>query len=129
MILNRKGRTVFETLLVIILVSLLLVFFTTYFKRTVMVAREYSLISELSNIRTSILLYLVLNKRFPESLKQLVEEDIILPMQDIKIIEKSYLKTVSMDEEGYPLDPLGNRFGYNPESGLVWSTTKGYEGW
>ncbi len=103
--------------------------FATYLKRTVRIAHEYSLASELSNIRSSITLYFVIKKKYPESLHQLLEEEIILPFKDFKIIEKSYLKTVSTDENGNPLDPFGNQFDYNPKSGQIWTTTEGYKGW
>ena len=127
--LNKKGRTIYETLLVLILVLILLGLFGTYLKKTVRVANEYALTSELSNIRSSVILYFFINKKFPKSLNQLLEEEMILPFKDFKIIEKSYLKTVSTDENGNPLDPFGNEFGYNPKSGHVWTTTKDYKGW
>jgi competence protein ComGC len=126
---NKNGRTIFETLVVLILVLLLLGVFATYLKKTVRIAHEYSLASELSNIRSSVTLYLVINKRYPKSLNQLLEEELILPFKDFKIIDKSYLKAVSTDESGSPLDPFGNKFGYNPKSGHVWTTTIGYKGW
>ena len=127
--LNKKGRTIFETLLVLVLVLLLLGLFATYLKRTVRIVREYSLASELSNIRSSITLYFVINKRYPESLNQLLEEEIILPFKDFKIIKKRYLETTSTDKNGTPLDPFGNQFGYNPKSSHVWTTTEGFKGW
>ncbi len=107
----------------------LLGLFASYLQRTIRVAHEYSLASELSNVRSSVTLYFVIKKRYPKSLNQLLEEEIILPFKDFKIIEKSYLKTVSSDNNGNPLDPFGNQFGYNPTSGQVWTTTEGYEGW
>ncbi len=128
-LLNDSGRTILENLLTIILVFFLLGFFAIYFEKTTKVAREYTLISELANIRSSIEVYAAINRNFPKSLNQLLEEQLILPFKDFKILKKDLLKNISVDEHGNPLDPFGNKFGYNPKSGYVWTTTKGYNGW
>ncbi|MBI5875376.1 MAG: hypothetical protein HZB81_05980, partial [Deltaproteobacteria bacterium] len=65
---NNKGRTVFETLLALIIIGILIVGAITYLQRATKVVKEYAMISELGNIRTSVLLYFVINKRFPDSL-------------------------------------------------------------
>jgi type II secretory pathway pseudopilin PulG len=128
-VLSDSGRTILENLLTIILVSFLLGFFAIYIEKTTKVAREYTLISELANIRSSIEVYAAINRKFPNSLNQLLEKQLILPFKDFKILKKDLLKNISVDEHGNPLDPFGNKFGYNPKSGYVWTTTTSYGGW
>ena len=144
---NNKGRTVFETLLALIIIGILLVGAITYFQRATKVVKEYALMSELGNIRISVLLYFVINKKFPDSLKQMVDEKIILPFQDTEaikkmtgnagitvqtgtiIIDRTYLEKMSMDKEGNILDPFGNSYNYDPRLGKLSSSTPNYGGW
>lgn len=145
---NNKGRTVFETLLALIIVGILLVGAIIYIQRATRVVKEYAMISELGNIRTSVLLYFVVNKRFPNSLKQMVDEKIILPFQDTEaikkmaggnagiavqtgtiIIDRTYLERISMDKQGNILDAFGNPYNYDPRLGKVASSTSAYVGW
>ncbi|MBI3754043.1 MAG: hypothetical protein HY266_08400 [Deltaproteobacteria bacterium] len=144
---NNKGRTVFETLLALIIVGALIIGAITYIQRATKIVKDYAMISELGNIRTSVLLYFVINKRFPNSLKQMVEEKIILPFHDpeaIKkmtgdagvtvqtgtiIIDRTYLEKISMDKNGNITDPFGNPYNYDPRLGKVASSTPGYGGW
>jgi len=144
---NNKGRTVFETLLALIIIGILLVGAITYFQRATKVVKEYALMSELGNIRISVLLYFVINKKFPDSLKQMVDEKIILPFQDTEaikkmtgnagitvqtgtiIIDRTYLEKMSMDKEGNILDPFGNPYTYDARLGKVSSSTQSYGGW
>ena len=145
---NSKGRTVFEMLLALIIVGILLIGAITYIQRATKLVKEYALMSELSNIRTSVLLYFVINKKFPDSLKQMVDEKIILPFQDTEtlqkmvgtkaninvqsgtiIIDRTYLEKIAIDKDGNILDSFGNPYSYDPRLGKVSSTTSNYGGW
>ncbi len=146
--LNNKGKTVFETLLALIIIGILLIGAVTYFQRTTTVIKEYSLISELGNIRTTILLYFVINKKFPGSLKQMLDEKIILPFHDTEtlkkmagqtpglnlqsgtiIIDRTYLEKIAMDKDGNITDPFGNPYNYDARLGKISSSTPNYRGW
>lgn len=145
---NNQGRTVFGTVLALIVVGILLVGAITYIQRATRIVKEYAMISELGNVRTSILLYFVINKKFPDSLKQMVSEKIILPFQDTEdlkkmaggnpgitfqtgtiIIDRTYLERMALDKEGNVLDSFGNPYNYDPRLGKVSSSTPGYGGW
>jgi len=145
---NNKGRTVFEMLLALIIVGILLIGAITYIQRATKVVKEYALMSELGNIRTSVLLYFVINRKFPDSLKQMVNEKIILPFQDTEaikkmagqtpginfqtgtiIIDRTYLEKIAMDKDGNITDSFGNPYNYDPRLGKVSSLTAGYVGW
>lgn len=87
-------------------------------------AKEGALIDQLRAVRSSVQLYLTLNKSMPENLT-------ILTTEKYTIGDKMgfYLGGVTVDNENYPLDAFGNRFTYNPSNGEVHSTTKGFESW
>ncbi len=129
-----------------IIIGILLVGAITYFQKATRVIKEYAMMSELSNIRTSILMYFVINREFPESLTQMVEEKIIVPFRDRKaidkmkglekeislqpgsiIIDRTYLEEMSIDSKGRILDPFGKPYLYDKELGRVKSSTSGYE--
>ncbi|MDP2682909.1 MAG: hypothetical protein Q8P28_08930 [Deltaproteobacteria bacterium] len=144
---NNKGRTVFEMLLALIIVGILLIGAITYIQRATKIVKEYALISELGNIRTSVLLYFVINRKFPDSLKQMVSEKIILPFQDTEaikkmagnagvtvqtgtiIIDRTYLEKIAMDKDGNITDPFGNPYNYDARLGKISSSTFNYGGW
>ena len=145
---NNKGRTVFEMLLALIIVGILLIGAITYLQRATTVVKEYALMSELGNIRTSVLLYFVINRKFPDSLKQMVNEKIILPFQDTEamkkmagqspglnlqsgtiIIDRTYIEKIAMDKDGNITDPFGNPYSYDARLGKISSSTSGYGGW
>lgn len=144
---NNKGRTAFEALLALIIVGLLIIGAITYIQRATKVVKEYAMISELGNIRTSILLYFVINKKYPESLKQMVNEKIILPFQDTEaikkmagnagisvqtgtvVIDRTYLERMSTDKDGNIIDPFGGEYNYDARLGKISSLTPGYGGW
>ena len=144
---NNKGRTVFEMLLALIIVGILLIGAITYIQRATKVVKEYALMSELGNIRTSVLLYFVINRKFPDSLKQMVNEKIILPFQDTEaikkmagtaginiqsgtiIIDRTYLEKIAMDKDGNITDPFGNPYNYDARLGKISSSTFNYGGW
>ena len=93
------------------------------------ITKEYALISELSNIRTSILIYYILNKKYPNSLGQMMDEKIILPFQADTVIDRTYLERASLNKEGEILDPFGNPYKYDRLTGKLNSSTSDYTAW
>jgi len=126
---NKSGRTVFEALLLLSLVGILMATAVHMFFNSVTAAREVALKSELTNIRTAVRLYHILNKRYPASLKGMVEESYVLSFQETPVLKKAYLEKISTDEDGNILDPFGGLFIYNKSNGKVRSSTSGYESW
>lgn len=124
----QAGRTVFETLLITSLFGILLVVAVSNFLTSVKLAKETALRVELSNMRTSVILYLTLNRRYPESLKNMTNEGYALPTGNGHIKYK-YLEGMAVDGNGDLLDPFGSPFTYEKKKGWVKSSTKGYESW
>jgi Tfp pilus assembly protein PilE len=125
---NQKGFTSLETLFVCIIIGLFIGIAVPYYERVALEAKEVTLRIGLVNIRSGIRLYYALQEHYPADLKSLIHKKYLLPVQD-GIISGEYLTAQSVDSEGNLLDPFGNRYQYNPVSGHVVSSTKGYEIW
>lgn len=134
---GQRGRTVFEALIAVILFLALIFFAVERYYAAIKPVRETALTMELSNLRRAVYYYTVINKRLPGSLKELVEGKAVVTKNDIDIDDMGnriifmgkYIETMDTDAEDYPTDPFGNRFDYDPASGKVSSSTKGYETW
>jgi len=127
---NNHGRVLFETILVTIFVALFLIIAVEKFWTSARIAREGALQIELSNIRRAVSFYLITKGKLPDSLKQLVKEQVVIPKHDVLVrMEWPFIQEMALDEEGYPLDVFGRRFSYDPKTGMVKSGTKGYEMW
>ncbi len=85
---------------------------------------EQSLMAQLQSIRTSIHLYAVLNKTFPPNLQTLITQKYTIGSRT-----SLYLTGVEVDDQNYPMDPLGHRFEYDPTTGRVWPGTEAYQLW
>ena len=90
--------------------------------------------AELRSIRTAVNAYRAQHgNRRPESLRVLSTEKYIIRKAE-KTPEAgpaggNYLRVSALDDEGYPVDPFGNRYRYDPKTGDVGSGTEGYESW
>jgi hypothetical protein len=71
----------------------------------------------------------MVNNRYPDNLLQLVNKHYLLQVREDTIFTQEYLRSLAVDEEGYPLDPFENPYRYDPLSGYVASITEGYENW
>lgn len=126
---GEQGLGIIDTLIVVVLISILIGVVIPKYQRMAQEAREAVLQVSLGNIRKGIQLYVLTKKEIPPDLQVLIREQVVIPMASGTIFSDTYLNSVTMDSEGYPLDPFGNRFGYLPATGQVFSTTKGYEKW
>ena len=125
---GQAGRTTFETLLITSLVGILLVIAISNFLTSVRLVREVALRSELGNIRTAVILYITLNRRYPASLRDMVREGYTLPTGS-GLIKYKYIEGMAVDKDGNLLDTFGAPFTYESETGWVKSSSKGYESW
>jgi hypothetical protein len=123
------GRTVFDALLVCFVVAGLVVAMMTYFDSLTREARETALRMGLGNIRMGVRLYHVLNERYPKDVRELFSTGYLLPAGKDSVFEAKYLESQALDNGGYPVDPFGHRYRYDPAMGRVLSSTTGYERW
>jgi type II secretory pathway pseudopilin PulG len=123
------GLTVFDTLLVCILITGMMAVLMNYYERTIQEARETALKTDLASIRLSIQLYQALNGRYPGDLKELLKTRFLIPTKEGTIFNDQYLRAQALDPAGYPLDPFGQRYRYDRTVGRVSSSTGRYENW
>jgi type II secretory pathway pseudopilin PulG len=126
---GEKGLGIIDTLIVLVLISILIGVVIPKYQRMADEARETALKMGLQNIRMAIRVYHMVNQGYPADLKDLVNKRFILPVREDTIFSQEYLRTLAMDADGYPLDPYGNRYRYDSISGHVASITEGYENW
>ena len=132
--LNEQGRSVFETLLVLALIALVVILAIEKFESSARSLRETALTIELANLRRAVVHYAMLEKKLPGSLVELASDNLEIPAKGLQgerkiIVSGRFVETATRDTEGNPLDPFGGRYGYDPATGKVWSTTQGYGSW
>lgn len=131
---NQRGMTILDTLITLSLIGILIWVVIPRYQRLAVEAQRVALRTELGSIRMALQLYKIKNHRYPPDLRVLLREQYLLPVsqepgKEGGIFKQSYLEARSLDEEGYLLDPFGNRYAYDPRTGRVWSRTQGYEDW
>jgi len=124
-----RGYGVVETALVVILMGLLAVVVMERYQRTLYEAQKTALKAELVNIRQALALYKALNGRYPASLRELLERRALAPYEAGILLSPRYLEHQAVDEQGRLLDPFGAPYIYDPATGTVRSSRRGFEGW
>ena len=126
---EEKGLGIIDTLIVLVIISILMGVVIPKYQGIAHEARETALKSGLLNIRMAVRVYKMVNNRYPDDLLQLVNKRYLIEVRKDTIFTQEYLRSLAVDGEGYPLDPYDNRYRYDPVSGYVASTTEGYENW
>lgn len=126
---DRKGLTALEVLIALCLIGLLFGVLVSKLQQVTKEAQETAVRAELSNIRKGITLFKILNERNPQSLNELMEKDVLLPVGSDSLFNQKYLTATAVDAKGNILDAFGNPFTYDFASGKVRTTTAGYERW
>lgn len=131
---DERGRSVFETLLVLLLISAAVVLAMDRFASSSRGLREQALSIELASLRKAVVNYTIFEKKMPSSLVEITSDNIEIPVEGLQgerkiIVSGRFVETALRDSDGNPLDPFGNRYGYDPSTGRVWSTTEEYQDW
>jgi Tfp pilus assembly protein PilE len=129
LIRDQKGAGVFETLLVCILVAILIGTVIPYYRNLTREAKEVALQGSLVNLRKAVELYHILQGKYPLDLKRLATEKYVIPIRGDTFFSGEYLRAQAVDTDGYPIDPFGARYRYDPQKGKVASASRGYETW
>lgn len=126
---NEKGSGIVESMLVLIVISILVVVVMDRYETIIEEAKKVALKTELNNLRQTILLFKIKNGRYPESLKELVTSQFVIPYRGDTIIKAKYLEPYSLDKDKNILDSFDMPFAYERTTGRVWSIKKGFENW
>ena len=82
--------------------------------------------SDLKAYRQAIMVYYFQNSDYPDNLKILLEENYISFDEGLMLFGIS-IAGDKTDKDGVPIDPFGNYYYYDNETGEVSSTSEGYE--
>lgn len=126
---DRKGLTALEALIALCLIGLLIGVLVSKSQQVTKEAQETAVRAELANIRKGITLFKIINERNPQSLNELMEKDVLLPVGSDSLFNQKYLTANAIDTKGNILDAFGNPFIYDFVSGKVRTATAGYERW
>ena len=114
----------YVVVLAVVLVVSALVGANIYYQR--LGSKQKALYYELQMMRTGINLFKVVEKRNPRNLTELARGVYRFPGEDET---KKYLSNVPFDGRGKLVDPFGNEFIYDYNTGWIRSVTSGYEMW
>lgn len=81
---------------------------------------------QLQAIRTSVNLFKAITRSNPADLVELATSEYNFPGEEQK---RRYLSTISTNDDGFIVDPFGNPYVYDSETGWVKSSTGGYDSW
>lgn len=123
---SKKPRAKFEWgVIVVVLVAAIVVAFGIYSKRDE-VRKGKILLSELDSIRSSVTMYKTLNKANPPSLEALAKLNYSF---DVGEAGKPYIEKAKYGKDGKMIDPFGNPYKYDNQTGWVASSSKNYDKW
>ena len=114
----QKGRGLLELIFVVLIVGIIAGVFAVSLARNLDEARTCAMGNQLTNLRKSLELYMMLEGRYPEDFKGLNKRQKVLLGED-SLYGRRYLEFQIQDEEGYPVDPYGRRFIYNNKTGKI----------
>lgn len=110
-----KKRAKYEWVVFILIFLFSIVVASAIYSQRTRVRKERELSNELLNLRGKIGAFLHKQKRYPETILELVKD--------------SDSSGIYFDKNGDPIDPFGAKYLYDKASGRVISPTKGYEYW
>ena len=109
---------------VIAVFTILIMGTAVYFEKKL--SDQKAMYYQLQALRTSVNLYKAINKKNPESLNVLIDEEYQFPDEDLP---RRYLTNPTVNGRGEIVDPFGRPYLYSPVTGWVRSSTPGYEYW
>jgi competence protein ComGC len=131
----QRGFTTVDAIITLCLIGILIGVVIPKYHKVAHEAQEAALKTGLANIRSSIRLFNILNRRNPKNLNELIERNVMLPARignnpfTGSVFDQKYLMQQAVDEQGNILDAFGNPYAYDPGRGEVRSITKGHENW
>jgi hypothetical protein len=126
MVKQKKGRAKYEWLvLLVIVVAVIAVAVGIYVSRNKTTKAEI-MMSELEQMRASVMTYKTLNKTNPPNLATLTTTTYEFSPGETP---RPYLSGIDAGADGALLDPFGHPYEYDANKGWVFSSTDGYQGW
>jgi hypothetical protein len=117
-----RKRSPFEVVVVTVVVVLTVVLGAGIYAGRMKIQKSNLMIQELSMLRSSSLLYKIINKRNVQDLKQLATSE-----YEVEGTKLPYIERLPLSKDGEITDPFGNPYSYSPKTSWICSTSPGYE--
>lgn len=118
-------RPRYESVIVVIVVILVLVLSMGLYAGRIKIQNGRLLKNELQAMRTAVELHIMRERTLPPDLKTLMK----LTYIDGEGQPRPYLDKIFENSTGQLIDPFGNPYRYDPRTGRVYTTTRGYKNW
>ncbi len=113
----QDGRSLLELIFVILIVGIVAGIFSMFLIMNLKEARGVALENQLTNLKYSLELYVILEGQYPKDLRELNTRCTVV--KDDNLYGRRYLELQAQDKEGYPVDPYGRRFIYDTSTGKI----------
>ena len=124
--MDEKKRPVWEWLVFVAVIVFAAGMMGSTYNYQQKTAKQHALHYQLQVLRTAELLYVSVNKKLPETLEQLTQEQFSLPGETLT---RRFIEHPPMLVDGKLMDPFNNPYSYDPKTGWIKSTTPGYDYW
>jgi len=126
--LKNTSRSRLESVVLIVVFAAIFVFLLNSVVMEKKVCRERELISELSQLRSGLALYLAMERVMPDNLVQLCTARYRLPGDGMNraFVE---MQDIRVNDRGEVLDPFKNPYRYDKNRLSITTTTEGFQGW
>jgi len=114
---SNSGRGLIETISSIVAILVICGMFAVAWLGHLKEAREVTSENQLTNLKYSLELYMILEGCYPEDLSEL-NKRCKLWAED-SLYSRRYLELQGLDMQGYPVDPYGRRFIYDNKTGRI----------
>lgn len=121
-VINKNSETSFENIIVLIMVFVLVVISIHQYLKITEYAKIAAYKEDVQEINTALILYRLKYGRFPENLSILAKSGYLkkrIINGKMQYIKNKFIKNIKVDNEGYPLSPLGKRFIYDKKEGRI----------
>lgn len=115
---SNRGIIAFENVLVFFFIILLFIIVIGYYHRYLNIIKERVALEEIYHINSAIVVYYALHGRFPDDIRELTNDRQRLAYRE-SFFNKKYIEGIKTDNNGYPIDPWGNRYIYDKKNHTV----------
>ena len=123
-IVEKKKRKAVEIVVIVVILAIAAGVLGYKFHIMNQLQNEKALMAELRSLRTSVQVYMVMNKAYPPDLKTLASQKYTIGNR-----EESYIKGVKIGKDGNHIDIFGKSFKYDPKTGWLGSSIDKYSAW
>ena len=120
----RARRSAYELVVTVVVVVLTVVMAAGLYAKGVELRKARLMIQELSAMRTSLILYKMVNRGNAGEL-----DDLLRGRFEAGGVQRPYIDRLPPADGGEAVDPFGSPYSYDPKAGWVSSTTPGFETW